>query len=177
MNIFVLDRDPRLAAAYHMDAHVARQLMACAQLLSVAHVYLDGLALARNRVPHLVERIRDHERDQQWAQWARHSNANYHWLHQHMEGLFRQYSARFGEIAPYSRLLGELHSTPFAIPMDEFRYDWPKTMPAYFRRHCVVESYRTYYVKAKREIGESVRWSPPAIKPAWWVEMEEHVNE
>lgn len=42
MNIFVLDRDPYIAASYHCDKHVVKMIVEYAQLLSTAHRQLDG---------------------------------------------------------------------------------------------------------------------------------------
>lgn len=42
MNIFVLDRDPRVAAAFHCDKHVVKMIVEYAQLLSTAHRMWDG---------------------------------------------------------------------------------------------------------------------------------------
>jgi len=173
MNIFVLDKDPGLAARAHMDCHVPRQLMACAQLLSCAHVYLDGIELTRNRVPHAVNNMRASEIDHKWAQWARFSSSNYRWLRDHMQALYCEYDSRFEELPPYRELLRELISSPLAIPIDELRNDWPQTMPPQYRNSDPVEGYRSYYVFMKHDVGTKVTWSAPAVRPTWWFDYTE----
>ena len=42
MNIFVLDKDPKQAAQWHVDKHVVKMPLEAAQLLSTAHWYIDG---------------------------------------------------------------------------------------------------------------------------------------
>ena len=42
MNVFFLDRNPKLAAEYHLDKHVVKMIQEYAQLLSTAHRLLDG---------------------------------------------------------------------------------------------------------------------------------------
>lgn len=42
MNVFFLDRNPRVAAEYHLDKHVVKMIQEYAQLLSTAHRILDG---------------------------------------------------------------------------------------------------------------------------------------
>lgn len=42
MNIFVLDKDPFVAAELHCDKHVVKMIVEYAQLLSTAHRMLDG---------------------------------------------------------------------------------------------------------------------------------------
>jgi len=42
MNIFYLDRDPRICAEMHLDKHVVKMIIEYAQLMSTAHRVLDG---------------------------------------------------------------------------------------------------------------------------------------
>ena len=42
MNIFVLDKDPKVAAEEHCDKHVVKMIGESAQMLSTAHRILDG---------------------------------------------------------------------------------------------------------------------------------------
>ena len=42
MNIFVLDKDPHIAAQMHCDRHVPKMIVESAQMLSTAHRLLDG---------------------------------------------------------------------------------------------------------------------------------------
>jgi hypothetical protein len=42
MNIFILDKDPVLAAQLQCDKHVVKMIVESAQMLSTAHRMLDG---------------------------------------------------------------------------------------------------------------------------------------
>ena len=42
MNIFVIDKDPVVAAQEHCDKHVVKMIVESAQMLSTAHRILDG---------------------------------------------------------------------------------------------------------------------------------------
>ncbi len=42
MNIFYLDRDPRICAEMHLDKHCVKMIIEYAQLMSTAHRVLDG---------------------------------------------------------------------------------------------------------------------------------------
>ena len=42
MNIFYLDKNPKIAAEMHCDKHVVKMITETAQLLSTAHRILDG---------------------------------------------------------------------------------------------------------------------------------------
>ena len=44
MNIFYLDKNPKIAAEMHCDKHVVKMITETAQLLSTAHRILDGKA-------------------------------------------------------------------------------------------------------------------------------------
>ena len=42
MNIFYLDRHPKICAEYHCDKHTVKMIIEYAQLMSTAHRVLDG---------------------------------------------------------------------------------------------------------------------------------------
>ena len=42
MNIFYLDKDPKVCAEMHLDKHVVKMIIEYAQLMSTAHRVLDG---------------------------------------------------------------------------------------------------------------------------------------
>ena len=42
MNVFFLDKDPKLASEYHCDKHVVKMLIEYAQLMSTAHRVMYG---------------------------------------------------------------------------------------------------------------------------------------
>ena len=42
MNIFILDKDPKLAAQMLCDKHIPKMIIESAQMLSTAHRMLDG---------------------------------------------------------------------------------------------------------------------------------------
>ena len=42
MNIFYLDRDPKIAAQMMCDKHVVKMILESAQMLSTSHRVLDG---------------------------------------------------------------------------------------------------------------------------------------
>ena len=47
MNIFYLDKNPKICAMYHNDKHVVKMILEYAQLLSTAHRVLDGTLSSR----------------------------------------------------------------------------------------------------------------------------------
>ena len=47
MNIFYLDKDPKVCAEMHLDKHSSKMMVEYAQLMSTAHRVLDGKEVTR----------------------------------------------------------------------------------------------------------------------------------
>ena len=47
MNIFYLDKDPKICAEMHLDKHSSKMIVEYAQLMSTAHRVLDGKEVIR----------------------------------------------------------------------------------------------------------------------------------
>ena len=155
LNIFVLDKDPDLAARYQCDKHVIKMILETAQLL--CSVFEPGQApYKRTHYNHPS------------AVWTRASRANYMWLIEHGEALCYEYTRRYKKShksefvfqwcrnQPVHEILpdvGEL--TPFAQAMPE-QYKNPDD---------AVAAYRAYY---KGEKARFAVWTPPASPPDWW---------
>ena len=59
MNIFYLNKDPRIAAELHVDKHVVKMIVEYAQLLSTAKRMIDGTKYeARSKTNRKVQRYR-----------------------------------------------------------------------------------------------------------------------
>lgn len=100
MNIFVLDKDPVKAARFHNDRHVIKMILESAQLLSTAHVVLDGEKVAAYDVPFL---LRPTHVNHPCAIWARATGANYDWLYRLLVGLLAEYTRRYGKVHRYGQ--------------------------------------------------------------------------
>lgn len=147
MNIFVLHKNPALAAKYHCDKHVSKMILESAQMLSTV---LDG--------PY-----RPTHANHPCTRWIAESQANAEWVVTLAWHLNDEWRARYGHtvnhkswevIRSMEDSIGKLPSkrrTPFALAMpDEYRSADP------------VEAYRAYY-KSK----EFARWDH-GPKPRWW---------
>ena len=75
MNIFYLDEDPVLAAQMHCDKHVVKMILESAQLLSTAHLLIDGDELADERGLYKAT-----HKNHPSSKWVRDSSENYEWL-------------------------------------------------------------------------------------------------
>jgi hypothetical protein len=164
MNIFVLDEHPELAARYHTDRHVSKQILETAQMLCTAHVLLDGDPIAQNTLNGMVLRLPTHTHHP-CAVWARTAGLNYDWLHQLGEALLYEYAQRFGKEHGFVPLFNELRKKPLTIEYLAMRTPWVQHIPEIYKSKDAVESYRQFYYHEKRNLAV---WSPPSSTPWWW---------
>ena len=135
MNIFYLSRDPVEAAKLQCDRHVVKMILETAQLLSTAHVELDGDQVAYKAT----------HKNHPSAVWVRSSARAYGWAFAHLVSLGNEYLKRYGKvhktIAEHADALGVL---PKAIPKVDFT-DPPQCMPDDCKRDDAVLGYQVYY--------------------------------
>lgn len=135
MNIFVLDKDPQLCAAYHCDKHVVKMIVEYNQLLSTA-LRLNG---------HESESIyRVTHKNHPCAIWTRESQSNFLWLCELTFHLFKEYVSRYGKEHKSISVLEECIDSISVIPSGN-RTDWVYCGPDAYSADSVVESYRQYY--------------------------------
>jgi len=178
MNIFVLDRNPDLAAIYHNDRHCVKMILESAQLLCTAHRVIDG----QPREGHSASG----RRAKRWsladpvmeaslyhathvnhpsAVWVRTSRDHYGWLLQLFYALNREYTYRYGKTHACLFLTRWLDHPPVglgiyggpAVPPpqampDECRV--PLTGP--YDWDATVLAYQRYYREVKKNMS---RWT------------------
>lgn len=184
MNIFYLDRDPKLCAEMHVNKHVVKMILEYAQLLSTAHRVLDGtlaVGVSQSGRKKTLYQLPD-DRDTKLysathvnhpsAVWARKSYQNYAWLHQLLHQLCIEYTHRYGKIhkVQLSGLLYELYAPPTALEStDHITFTEPTpAMPDEYKVHGnSIQSYRNYYVGAKSAFAV---WKS-RITPDWFASM------
>lgn len=154
MNIYVLDNDPRLAAAYQCDKHVVKMTVETAQLLSTSHHLLGGDG------PYKPTHA-----NHPCAVWTRGSAENYEWTFELFAYLLAEYTRRYGKSHACARHLAALRSLPPGLASNGLT-DFVQCMPEHYRiEGDAVAAYKAYYlgdksVFAKWKMGE----------PAWWLE-------
>jgi hypothetical protein len=143
MNIFVLDKNPYVAAQLHNDKHVVKMILETAQMLcSVHHMINIDDEKYRESIPYKLA-----HKNHPCSVWARECLENYNWLCDLGIALGKEYRHRYGMDKyhksldvimwayinkPNIPLKGDV--TPFALAMpDECKTDDP------------VESYKNYY--------------------------------
>lgn len=137
MNIFYLSRDPAEAARLQCDRHVVKMILETGQLLSTAHVELDGVQVAYKGA------FKNHPS----AIWVRSSANAYIWTWHHLKALGREYERRYQKV---HRTIGEhleaLCGLPRALENDVTPFvDPPQCMPDECKRDDAVLGYQVYY--------------------------------
>lgn len=153
MNIFILDKDPKLSAQYHCDKHVVKMILETAQLLCGAHWSVNKEA------PYKLS-----HRNHPCSIWVRECIENYIWLCDLGMELSKEYTYRYGKThksqqiiewcitnIPNLRENGDITSFALAMP-DEYKVS------------CPVESYRNYYRGAKTSFAN---WKNRDV-PQWF---------
>lgn len=150
INIFILDNDPKLAAAYQCNKHVVKMIIESAQLLCSAH---ESAPYKRTHYNHPC------------AIWTRKSLQNYRWLVEHAKELCNQYTLRYRKTHKTQSIIEwcENHEpdlpntglTPFILVIKNVAYHDPDP----------VKAYRMYYINEKVSFA---KWKPKCETPHWW---------
>ena len=158
MNIFVLDRDPRVAASYHCDKHVIKMILETAQMLSTAHHVLEP----RGPIAPHVYRATHHNHP--CNIWVRENQKNYFWAVQLLESLFDEYTNRYNKFHATERFHSLLEQAPFTIPQRHEQSDFPQCVPDDCKHEDPVQAYRQYYMKYKSHFA---KWAH-GPQPEWY---------
>jgi hypothetical protein len=179
MNIFVLDRDPRLAARAHCDTHVVKMVLETAQLLSTAHAHFGEAAYDKASGEWRVGGRRVYcptHMGHPCAVWVRETPGNYRWAYKLLEHLLNEYQRRYGDAAKKRHKTWEVFpalrepprrlSASFADRPDAMT-PFALAMPEQHRGDDPVASYRAYYRADKSGIasyrlGNTPEWMAEA---------------
>ena len=145
MNIFYLDRDPKLAAICLYNKHVVKMILESAQMLCTAHHVIMG---DDADVPYKTT-----HKNHPSTIWARQSAQNYAWLYHHMIALGEEYYVRYGKKHlsitkcedKLAKLPGGILETGFTQP--------PQCMPDEYKDECSIQAYWNYYIGEKHRVA------------------------
>lgn len=160
MNIFVLDKNPVLAARYHVDKHVVKMVLETAQLLSNAHRIWDGN----------TEVYKPTHINHPCSKWVAENRNNYLWTYQLFAALSSEYTFRYDKThKSYSDLSLILCNYPRNLVQygeNNICSDRPLCMPDDCKiENNVVASYRKYYMIGKNKFA---KWKNRET-PDWWI--------
>ena len=175
MNVFYLDKDPKVCAEMHCDKHVVKMIIEYAQLLSTAHRVLDGTEYIDDSSGRRIKRWKlPDDREQLLYKashinhpdniWLRQNHGNYLWLNQLFLRLCEEYEHRYGRVHETARkLYGKLTTAPNNIPVG-IMTEPPQAMPFTCKMLDSVDAYRRYYI---REKASFCKWTNRNI-PEWF---------
>lgn len=150
MNIFVLDQSPILAAKYQCDKHVVKMCVETAQLLCSQ---FDCAPYKRTHYNHPC------------SIWTRYSKENYLWLYHHGIALCEEYTIRYNKIHKSHPIIkwcmDHIHTIHFS---NSGLTPHPVCMPDDCKMSSVIESYRAYYIRYKKDFAT---WRYTS-HPYWW---------
>lgn len=186
MNLFVLDKDPVVAAQLQCNAHVVKMVVESAQMLSTAHRMLDGHSIRASsksgKTQVKVWLHPDPDMDSVLYKavhsahpctvWTMASSANYDWHYRHFVALCDEFTHRYGKVHLTDTLLREKLAslpkniksgplTPFALAM--------KSNPECMFPDDPVKSYRMFY--QTKQARFKMAWTKREI-PDWFKVME-----
>lgn len=153
MNIFVLDRDPVLAAKYQCDKHVVKMILESAQMLC--------LAFPQGTTPYKNKAFKNHP----CSVWARKSRDNFEWLLTHAFALCDEFELRYKKTHKSKDVLIWCQKNSDSISFESVGLtDFAIAMPDECVLQDPVEAYRLYYKTHKKAFA---KW-PKGKTPHWW---------
>ena len=159
MNIFVLHRDPLVAASYMCDKHVVKMILESAQMLSTVHHLYDN--------PYNLPLYKKCFVNHPCTLWAAESNQNYFWLAEHAYALCNIYRNRYDKTHKSTNLIFNMVFHCPDLPkrgLTRFAQAMPDKYKDY---NDPVNGYRNYYVGEKSKFA---KWTCNP-EPEWYTLM------
>lgn len=195
MNIFYLDKDPKICAEMHLDKHVVKMIIEYAQLMSTAHRVLDGkeytdLTANGRRIKRWKMDDEQLEKSLMKAShinhpsgiWVRDNKENYLWLNRMWIYLLKEYTHRYGKHHACEKYMDALYLLPKNFPNSPGFFPPTPAMPPEVkilaensipgRKYDSLASYHNYYIKHKSYFA---KWTKRPV-PTWYSEGIELAN-
>lgn len=174
MNIFYIDKDPRICAQQHCDKHVVKMIVEYAQLLSTAHRVIDGVKyddkavngrrIVRWKLPDNRDTTiyKSTHSNHPSAKWVRQSSRHYDWLFELWVELLNEFNYRYNKDHKSGVMGATLLTSPKGIE-DNGWVDPPPAMPdSYKVDGDSVLSYRNFYIHSKSKFAT---WKAREVPP------------
>lgn len=160
MNIFVLDKNPKIAAQYHCDKHVIKMILETSQLLCSVFYYRSNL-LPPYKLTH---------KNHPCVKWVRESKSNFDWTCLLLFFLIKEYKSRYNQKQHQcEKILNWVMRNKEELHWDNFSFTkFPIVMPIEYKiGNNPIESYRNYYKKEKIRFANYKYTKKP-----FWLENE-----
>lgn len=145
MNIFVLDKNPIIAATYVLDKHAVKMPTESLQMMSTI---ADHLGFDSPYKPVML--------NHPCTIWSRNSKENFQWLKTHAIALCKEYTKRYGKIHKCELVIKEYDSVwekVLSVLPDIGLTPFAQAMPDYCKKPTAVNAYRKYYMIEKSHIA------------------------
>lgn len=153
MNIFYTDGNPTIAARNLCNKHVVKMATESVQILSTL-------------LPPDIAPFKHTHYNHPCCIWARKNSTHALWLLLHAQGIFLEYTRRYGKQHGSFRGLQcpELYEFVKTMPSSKFEPP-PQCMPEEYRCSDTILAYRRYYIGDKARFA---KWMCISEIPSWW---------
>lgn len=165
MNIFVLDKNPILAAQFHCDKHCVKMVVELYQQL--------GSALRRHgATDHQMPRtksgkpLRGGYHNHPCTKWCGDSLFNFQWAAEHALALAEEYKFRYNKTHSCELGIRQMQDMTALLPNREMT-PFAQAMPDDYKQENPVDAYRSYYWNDKRHKIQC-EWRKGRKEPVWW---------
>lgn len=153
MNIFYLDKSPKLSAEYACDKHVVKMILESAQLLCSPFNNREA-PYKRTHFNHPC------------SLWVRNSEANYDWMIEYSESLGEEYTYRYNKRHKSLEVIQWCKNNKYKITFIHNSFEEPPQCFGDFREQCfvmgdAVQGYRNYYGRVKAKMAKWTKRMPP----------------
>ena len=152
MNIFILDRDPKIAATMLCDKHVVKMIVETAQMLCTV----------ASKLGHDVPYRPTHSKHP-CTIWVGESVSNWNWLIDHGLAMCEEYTHRYNRIHKTQAIIEYCRDSNIGPERDMGLTAFRLAMPGQYKCDDPVKSYRAYYIGEKSRFA---KWK--TSQPAWW---------
>lgn len=165
MNIFVINKNPKIAARELCDQHVVKMILESHQMLSMVVKELSSSEYWNSILPGAPKAHLKHP----CTKWVLESRGNYKWLVSHLREMHLEYTRRYDKIHKQEGLLmiyeGQMPHLNFP---KERRTKFALAMPDECKSASPVQSYRKFYnlhkfTFAKWKSGNIPEWFNPPV--------------
>ncbi len=181
MNIFCVDKDPKVAAESLCDKHIVKMIIESAQMLSAAIDVNYKFMLRGDPETKPIEQLGlpgypPAHIKHPCTMWVIESLANYKWLLVHMRSLCNEYRLRYDKVHKTEGCLmtyeGQIPNMFFP---KERRTQFVQAMPEKYKQKDPIKAYRDFYNMekfpfAKWKHGQVPSWFVGA--PTYYIELE-----
>lgn len=160
MNIFFLDKDPKICAQYHADKHVIKMILESAQLLCTALNVSAGEQVTQYKSTHI---------NHPCAIWVRENYSNWMYVYHLMYELQKEWQFRWNHSNTHKSIFALRNSdNPLScselagllLPHEDFTTP-ALAMPEQYKTDNAVESYRNYYNGEKKHLHKWTKRETP----------------